>query len=135
MTFGDYRAMIEDSPIDTRIIEFRDLRGMLAGACLADALDDGYSAVFSFSSRMRSGAASARTWCCGSSSMPAPALASLRLSRLLDRRKRQDVLQDTLSPARSARRAGLARTSPLERAAGADFRRSTLLAPRMKEEN
>jgi arginyl-tRNA--protein-N-Asp/Glu arginylyltransferase len=48
MTFGDYRAMVEDSPIDTRIIEFRDRRGLLAGACLADALDDGYSAVYSF---------------------------------------------------------------------------------------
>ncbi len=48
MTFGDYRAMIEDSPIDTRVIEFRDARRVLVGACIADALDDGYSAVYSF---------------------------------------------------------------------------------------
>jgi arginyl-tRNA--protein-N-Asp/Glu arginylyltransferase len=48
MTFGDYRAMVEDSPIDTRLIEFRDGRGVLIGACLVDALDDGYSAVYSF---------------------------------------------------------------------------------------
>jgi leucyl-tRNA---protein transferase len=48
MTFGDYRAMIEDSPIDTRLVEFRDDRGGLTGACLVDALDDGYSAVYSF---------------------------------------------------------------------------------------
>jgi arginyl-tRNA--protein-N-Asp/Glu arginylyltransferase len=48
MTFGDYRAMVEDSPIDTRLVEFRDPDGTLAGACLIDALDDGYSAVYSF---------------------------------------------------------------------------------------
>jgi arginyl-tRNA--protein-N-Asp/Glu arginylyltransferase len=48
MTFGDYRAMVEDSPIDTRMIEFRDRRGQLVEACLVDALDDGYSAVYSF---------------------------------------------------------------------------------------
>ncbi|HZS84140.1 MAG TPA: arginyltransferase [Stellaceae bacterium] len=48
MTFGDYRAMIEDSPIDTRIVEFRDPRRILVGACIIDALDDGYSAVYSF---------------------------------------------------------------------------------------
>ena len=48
MTFGDYRAMVEDSPIETRLVEFRDEHGVLAGACLVDALDDGYSAVYSF---------------------------------------------------------------------------------------
>jgi arginine-tRNA-protein transferase len=48
MTFGDYRAMVEDSPIETRLIEFRNRRGTLVGACLVDVLDDGYSAVYSF---------------------------------------------------------------------------------------
>ena len=48
MTFGDYRAMVEDSPIDTRIIEFRDAARCLVGVCIIDALDDGYSAVYSF---------------------------------------------------------------------------------------
>jgi leucyl-tRNA---protein transferase len=48
MTFGDYRAMIEDSPIDTRIIEFRDGKRTLLAACLIDVVDDGYSAVYSF---------------------------------------------------------------------------------------
>jgi len=48
MTFGDYRAMVEDSPIETRLIEFRDRLGTLLGACLVDVLDDGYSAVYSF---------------------------------------------------------------------------------------
>jgi arginine-tRNA-protein transferase len=48
MTFGDYRAMVEDSPIDTRLVEFRDATRRLVGACLVDRLDDGYSAVYSF---------------------------------------------------------------------------------------
>jgi leucyl-tRNA---protein transferase len=48
MTFGDYRAMIEDSPIETRLIEFRDAGRALLGACLIDVVDDGYSAVYSF---------------------------------------------------------------------------------------
>jgi leucyl-tRNA---protein transferase len=48
MTFGDYRAMIEDSPIETRLIEFRDAGRALVGGCLIDVVDDGYSAVYSF---------------------------------------------------------------------------------------
>jgi len=48
MTFGDFRAMIEDSPVASRLIELRDGRGGLLGACLLDVLDDGLSAVYSF---------------------------------------------------------------------------------------
>jgi len=48
MTYGDYRAMIEDSPVATRLIELRDAAGSLYGACLLDLLDDGLSAVYSF---------------------------------------------------------------------------------------
>jgi arginine-tRNA-protein transferase len=48
MTFGDFRAMIEDSPVSTRVVELRDGRGEILGACLLDALDDGLSAVYSF---------------------------------------------------------------------------------------
>ena len=48
MDYDDYRNMVEDSPIDTRIVEFRDPRRILVGACIIDALDDGYSAVYSF---------------------------------------------------------------------------------------
>jgi leucyl-tRNA---protein transferase len=48
MTFGDFRAMIEDSPVASRLIELRDQRGTLLGACLLDLLDDGLSAVYSF---------------------------------------------------------------------------------------
>jgi len=48
MTYGDYRAMIEDSPVATRLIELRNNGGALRGACLLDLLDDGLSAVYSF---------------------------------------------------------------------------------------
>lgn len=48
MTFGDYQAMIEDSPVATRIIELRNDAGALLGTGLYDPLDDGLSAVYSF---------------------------------------------------------------------------------------
>ena len=48
MTFSDYRAMIEDSPVNTLLATLRDANGQLVGACLADRLDDGLSAVYSF---------------------------------------------------------------------------------------
>jgi len=49
MGFYDYRAMVEDTPITTGLIEFRDGdSGHLLGACLTDWLSDGLSAVYSF---------------------------------------------------------------------------------------
>ncbi|WP_297489933.1 arginyltransferase [Acidocella sp.] len=48
MSFYDYRAMIEDTPIETSVVEFRLPGGQLAGACLTDRLGDGLSAVYSF---------------------------------------------------------------------------------------
>lgn len=48
MTFGDYRAMIEDAVDATRLIEHRDESGRLIAAVLADRLADGLSAVYSF---------------------------------------------------------------------------------------
>lgn len=48
MGFYDYRAMVEDSPIDTMLIEWRDANGRLTAVCLADRMDDGLSAVYSF---------------------------------------------------------------------------------------
>jgi leucyl-tRNA---protein transferase len=47
MTFGDYQAMIEDSPVATKMIELRAGDGTLHGVCLYDPLDDGLSAVYS----------------------------------------------------------------------------------------
>lgn len=48
MGFYDYRAMVEDTPIDTMMIEFRDHADALVAACLTDRLADGLSAVYSF---------------------------------------------------------------------------------------
>ncbi len=48
MGFYDYRAMVEDTPITTRLVEFRDVPDRLVGACLTDVLADGLSAVYSF---------------------------------------------------------------------------------------
>ncbi|NKB20892.1 MAG: arginyltransferase [Alphaproteobacteria bacterium] len=47
MSFRDFRAMIEDSPIDTRIIEFRDPERLLVAVMLADRQMDAMSAVYS----------------------------------------------------------------------------------------
>ncbi|HYL33247.1 MAG TPA: arginyltransferase [Stellaceae bacterium] len=48
MTYMDYRAMVEDTPLTTALIRLRDGNGALYGACLTDLLDDGVSAVYSF---------------------------------------------------------------------------------------
>ena len=48
MSFYDFRAMVEDTPITTRVVEFRDEADRLVGACLVDRLGDGLSAVYSF---------------------------------------------------------------------------------------
>ncbi len=48
MSYGDYRAMVEESPVRTKIAEFRDASGALVAAALIDLLDDGVSAVYSF---------------------------------------------------------------------------------------
>lgn len=44
----DYASMVADSPIDTRMIEFRDRQRNLIAACLTDWSGDGISAVYSF---------------------------------------------------------------------------------------
>lgn len=48
MAYGDYQAMVEDSPVDTRLVEFRDGRGRLEACVLTDWAPDGISAVYSF---------------------------------------------------------------------------------------
>jgi arginine-tRNA-protein transferase len=48
MGFYDYRAMIEDTPITSSVVELRDRTDRLLGACLTDRLADGLSAVYSF---------------------------------------------------------------------------------------
>jgi len=48
MRFEDYRGMIEDTHLDTRLSEYRLPSGALAAVCLTDWLGDGGSAVYSF---------------------------------------------------------------------------------------
>lgn len=48
MEFSDYQALIEETPIETELIEFRDVDGTLLAACLIDRVNDGLSAVYSF---------------------------------------------------------------------------------------
>jgi arginine-tRNA-protein transferase len=48
MGFFDYRSMIEDSPIETAMAEFRAPDGALVAGCLLDRMNDGLSAVYSF---------------------------------------------------------------------------------------
>jgi arginine-tRNA-protein transferase len=48
MSLADYRSMVEDTPIDTRLVEFRDDIGRLTACVLTDWSEDGISAVYSF---------------------------------------------------------------------------------------
>ncbi len=48
MDFGDYRAMVEKTPIDTMLVEFREDDGRLMAAALTDRLGDGLSGVYKF---------------------------------------------------------------------------------------
>jgi arginine-tRNA-protein transferase len=48
MSFEDYRRMVEETKADTRLVEFLDGEGRLLGVLLADWLDDGLSAIYSF---------------------------------------------------------------------------------------
>jgi arginyl-tRNA--protein-N-Asp/Glu arginylyltransferase len=48
MTYDDYRAMVEETPVDSRMIEYRNADGVLVAAMLADRLADSLSAVYSF---------------------------------------------------------------------------------------
>lgn len=48
MDFYDYQTLVEDTPVDTLMLEFRDADSKLVAACLTDRLADGLSAVYSF---------------------------------------------------------------------------------------
>ena len=48
MTFDEYQCMVEDSAVETEVIEFRDPEGILAAACLVDVMEDGLSLIYSF---------------------------------------------------------------------------------------
>ncbi len=48
MDFRDYQALVEDTPVDTNLVEFRLPNDTLAAVCLLDRVDNGLSAVYSF---------------------------------------------------------------------------------------
>ncbi|WOI52380.1 arginyltransferase [Parvularcula sp. LCG005] len=48
MTVLDYSAMVEQTPVDTLILEYRDDDGRLVAGALTDRLRDGLSMVYSF---------------------------------------------------------------------------------------
>lgn len=48
MAFNDYRAMVEDTPVTSRTVEFRDDEGTLVAVMLMDRMQDSLSAVYSF---------------------------------------------------------------------------------------
>ena len=49
MGFSDYQMMVEDSHVDTQILEYRENdTGRLIACCLTDYLADGLSMVYSF---------------------------------------------------------------------------------------
>ncbi len=48
MEFDDYRSMVEQTKVQTRLIEFRDASGSLTAILLLDWLESGASAVYSF---------------------------------------------------------------------------------------
>ena len=48
MGFYDYRSMVEDSPIETFLVEFRSPDNALVAVVLSDRMSDGLSAVYSF---------------------------------------------------------------------------------------
>ena len=47
MDYFDYRSMIEETPVATELVEFRN-QGKLVSGLLMDCLDDGLSAVYSY---------------------------------------------------------------------------------------
>ena len=48
MDYFDYQALIEDTPVETSLVEFRDLGERLVAVCLMDVMDTGLSAVYNF---------------------------------------------------------------------------------------
>ncbi|WP_373085082.1 arginyltransferase [Sneathiella sp.] len=48
MGFSDYKAMVEESPVKSQLVEFRKDDGKLCAVCLTDIMEDGLSLVYSF---------------------------------------------------------------------------------------
>jgi arginine-tRNA-protein transferase len=75
MDFYDYQALIEETPVDTSVIEYRDAEHTLIGASLVDRMSDGISAVYSFFDP----------------DLPRRSLGTYMVLRLIDAAQRQDL--------------------------------------------
>ena len=108
MTVLDYAMMVEDSHVETRIIEYRKRsadsgitgRGEeLIAVALTDVLSDGLSMVYSFFEPSEQKPLARHLHDPRPHHPRAPARTALRLSRLLDRRLQEDGLQGPLPAA------------------------------------
>ncbi|MCH7937522.1 MAG: arginyltransferase [Proteobacteria bacterium] len=48
MDSRDYQALVEDTPVESSLVEFRHPDGILVAGCLVDRVENGLSAVYSF---------------------------------------------------------------------------------------
>lgn len=48
MAFNDYRSMVEDTPVTSRAVEYRDPDGTLVAVMLMDRMEESLSAVYSY---------------------------------------------------------------------------------------
>ena len=48
MNFSEFRSMIEDTPVETYVYEFRDQNNILIAASLTDKVEDGLSGIYKF---------------------------------------------------------------------------------------
>lgn len=48
MDYYDYQALVEETPVDSWMVEFRSRQGDLIAGCLIDRMGDGLSAVYSY---------------------------------------------------------------------------------------
>ena len=129
MTVLDYAMMVEDSHVETRIIEYRR-RGVDSGitgrgdeliaVALTDVLSDGLSMVYSFFEPSEESRSLGTFMILDHIARARTARAALRLSRLLDRGLQEDGLQGPLPAAAAA--------GALRLAAGRRRRRSAVRA-------
>ena len=109
MDDGDYADMVEQSPVNSVVVEYREPslhgeRGRLVGACLTDQQADGLSMIYSFFIADEDRAPGPRQFHHhGPHHARARCGPALRLSRLLGEGVGADGVQDALSPARGAR--------------------------------
>ena len=109
MGFSDYQMMIEDSHVETRLLEYRarDTGGLVA-CCLSDYLADGLSMVYSFFNPQLKIALARRFHDFGPFGADARPWAGAFISWLLGRGLSQDGLQGALFASGAARHGRLA---------------------------